>query len=358
MVNHMNKLFDIFHGRGIGCGCPCYIIAEMSANHGGDLEQALDIVRSAHRAGADCLKVQTYTADTLTIDSKKDIFQIRKGNWTGETLYELYKRAYTPWEWQPRIKEEAERLGMDFLSTPFDATAVDFLEGIGVHFYKIASFEAVDIPLIRYVAQKGKPIVLSTGMASLEEIEEAVATIRSTGNNKICVLRCSSAYPAISKDMNLRIIPFLREHLGVEVGLSDHSSGHVAAVAAVALGATVIEKHFCLSRSIETADSSFSMEPDEFRAMVDAVRTTEKALGSIDFSVSQKEQQNMVFRRSLFVVKAIKKGEIFSPENVRSIRPAHGLKPKHYDAIIGKKASEDMEAGTPLDWSLVEGGNQ
>ncbi len=350
--------FMIHEKRGLGADWPVYIIAEMSANHGGSLEKALEIVRAAKVAGANCLKIQTYTADTLTIDCDREPFQIRKGNWAGETLYQLYQRAYTPWEWQSQIKEEAERLGMDFLSTPFDPTASDFLEEMGVHFYKIASFEAVDIPLIRHIARKGKPIILSTGMASLEEIMDAVEAIRGEGNDQICLLRCSSAYPAIPEDMNLRIIPFLRDHLDLPVGLSDHSEGHVAAVAATALSAAVIEKHFCLSREEETADSAFSMEPHEFREMVCAVRATEKAMGKLDFTVSDKERESMVFRRSLFVVKSIRKGDAFTAENVRSIRPAQGLKPKHYDQVIGRMATVDIEAGMPLEWSHIYGSEE
>lgn len=349
----MAQSFMIHEKRGLGTGWPTYVIAEMSANHGGELQRALEIVGAAKAAGADCLKIQTYTADTLTIDCDKEPFQIRKGNWAGETLHQLYRRAYTPWEWQPRIKEEAERLGMDFLSTPFDTTAVDFLEEMGVHFYKIASFEAVDIPLIRYIAGKQKPIILSTGMASLEEIMDAVQAIREAGNDRICLLRCSSSYPAIPEDMNLRIIPFLREYLDLPVGLSDHSQGHIAAVAAAALGGAVIEKHFCLSRQEETADSGFSMEPHEFEQMVEAVRAVERALGRIDFTVSPRERESMVFRRSLFAVRDIEPGECLTSENVRSIRPGYGMKPKEFDRLMGRRAAGAVPRGTPLDWSLI-----
>lgn len=353
----MADSIQISPNRQIGEGYPCYIIAEMSANHGGSLDQALEIVRAAKSAGADCLKIQTYTADTLTIDSDLPWFRINQGNWAGESLYQLYQRAYTPWEWQSRIKEETEKLGMDFLSTPFDTTAVDFLDNIGVDFYKVASFEAVDIPLIRYIAKKGKPIILSTGMASLEEIAEAVAAVREAGNNHLCLLRCSSAYPAIPENMNLKIIPFLRTAFDLPVGLSDHSAGYTAAVAAVALGAAVIEKHFCISRDFETADSSFSMNLKEFSEMVRSIREAEKAMGRVDFSISQKEQESAVFRRSLFIVKAIKQGEQLTAEHVRSIRPAHGLKPKHYDAVLGRRVRKDLEAGTPLSWALLEDGD-
>lgn len=341
------------NGRFIGAKNPVYIIAEMSANHGGSFQNAIDILHAAKEAGADCIKLQTYTADTMTINSDKSFFQINQGPWQGESLYQLYQRAYTPWEWQADLKKEAEKIGLDFLSTPFDETATDFLEEIGVDFYKIASFEAVDIPLIRYIARKGKPIILSTGMASIEEIAEAVSAIRDEGNSSLCLLRCSSAYPAIPEYMNLKIIPFLRDAFELPVGLSDHSAGHVAAVAATALGAAVIEKHFCITRDIVTPDSAFSMNIEEFREMVQAVRATEKSMGRVDFSISKKEQDNMTFRRSLFVVRPIKSGESFTTENVRSIRPAHGLKPKYLSGILGKIAVRDIDAGEPLTWPMI-----
>lgn len=348
----MDKIINI-NGRLIGEGQPTYIIAEMSANHGGDFNRAIEIIHAAKESGADCIKIQTYTADTLTIDSDKEYFQIKKGTWKGENLYSLYKRAYTPWEWQARLKEEADKIGIDFLSTPFDKTAVDFLEELGLHFYKIASFEVVDIPLIKYVASKGKPIIISTGMATLGEIEDAVNTVKSQGNENLCLLKCSSAYPAIPADMNLKTIKYLEKTFGVIAGLSDHSMGSVAAVTAVAMGAKVIEKHFCLSRQIETADSSFSMEPQEFKQMVEDIRAAERAIGKVSYTISEKEEASRVFRKSIFVVKDIKKGEIFTEENIRVIRPGYGLAPKYYEDILGKISTKDIERGTPLDWGMI-----
>lgn len=332
-----------------------YIIAEMSANHAGKLENALAIVHAAKDAGADCLKIQTYTPDTITIPCDAEPFQIHGGLWDGYTLHDLYKDAYTPWEWQPIIKAECEKVGIDFLSTPFDPTAVDFLEDIGVEFYKIASFELVDIPLIEYVASKGKPIIMSTGMGDLEEIRDAVEAARAYNDEKLVLLKCSSAYPAVPNDMNLKTMQDMHARFDVEVGLSDHSMGSVAAITAVAMGAKVIEKHFCLSREIDNPDAAFSMEPAEFRAMVDDIRTAEKAIGCICYERSEKEKGNLPFRRSLFAVKDIKAGEMLTKENVRSIRPANGIKPKYYKDIIGKTAKEDIPFGTPLTMSLLKG---
>ncbi len=346
---------DIRLGRKyVGSDTPCYIIAEMSANHAGEIERALEIVRAAKAAGADCIKIQTYTADTITLDCDNEYFKIKEGKWRGENLHELYQKAYTPWEWQARIKEEAEKMGLDFLSTPFDRTAVDFLEGLGVSFYKIASFEVVDIPLIKYVASKGKPIVMSTGMATLGEIEEAVQTIRANGDPEFCLLRCSSAYPAIPEDMNLKSLKTLSEIFQAPVGLSDHSMGMVAAVTAVALGAKVIEKHFCISRKIENPDASFSMEPEEFRQMVDAIRETEKAMGQVSFDVSEGEKASRALRKSIFISESVRKGDILSERNIRVVRPANGLEPKHFEDVLGKRFLEDFEAGTPLRWNMFD----
>ncbi len=338
----------------IGEEYPTYIIAEMSANHAGDINRAIDIIHSAKESGANCIKIQTYTPDTMTIDSDKRWFQIKKGTWSGENLYKLYQKAYTPWEWQGRLKEEAEKIGLDFLSTPFDKSSVDFLEELGVKFYKIASFEVTDIPLIKYIAQKKKPIVMSTGMATLEEIEEAVAAIKSAGNEALCLLRCSSAYPAIPEDMNLKIIKHLSDTFNVITGLSDHSMGSLAAVAAVAMGAKVIEKHYCISREIENPDASFSMEPQEFKNMVEDIRSVERAIGQVNYEVSKKEQESKIFRRSIFVVKDIAQNEVFSEENIRIIRPAYGIAPKYIDDILGRKATMSIERGTPLEWKMVE----
>ena len=283
-------------GRMIGDGYPAYIIAEMSANHSGSIERAKEIIREAKRCGADCVKIQTYTPDTLTIDCHNQYFQVGNGTWEGENLYNLYGKAYTPWEWQRELKEEADRVGIDFFSTPFDKTSVDFLEEIGVEFYKIASFEMIDLPLLKYVASKGKPIIMSTGMGSLEEIKEAVEAIYEEGNTQLALLKCSSAYPAISNDMNLKTIVDMKERFGVPVGLSDHSMGHLGAATAVAMGANIIEKHFCISREIENPDASFSMNPQEFKEMVDTIRQVEMAKGQVYYGVSSQEESSLVFR--------------------------------------------------------------
>ena len=332
---------------------PCYLIAEMSANHAGDLSRALEIVHAAKEAGADCIKTQTYTADTLTINCANDYFSIHEGPWKGRTLYDLYQEAHTPWDWLARIKQEADKLGLDYLSTPFDRTAVDFLAELGVNSYKVASFELNDLPLLRYIAAQGKPVIASTGMASLGEIERAVRTVREAGNSDLCLLKCSSAYPAPPDDMNLRTIPHLAETFGVAVGLSDHTLGSAAAVAAVVLGACVIEKHFCLSRSIPNPDAAFSMEPAEFRQMHDDIRAVERAMGKVQYGVSAAEEGSAAFRRSLFIVQDMKAGETFTAENLRSIRPGYGLAPRHYDAVIGRRASGDICRGTPLAWNLI-----
>ena len=334
-----------------------YMIAEMSANHAGSFERAKDIIYAAKYAGADCIKIQTYTADTLTIDCNNEYFHIDNGTWRGDTLYNLYKKAYTPWEWQADLKEEADKIGIDFLSTPFDNTSVDFLDKIGIEFYKIASFELVDIPLIEYVASKGKPIIMSTGMGTLGEIEEAVNAIKRQGNNQIYLLKCSSAYPAISENMNLNTMVNMKQTFGVPVGLSDHSMGSIGAVTAVAMGASIIEKHFCISRDIENPDSSFSMEKDEFKKMVDDIRNVEKAKGYIRYGVTDEERDSIIFRKSIFVVKDIKKGEEITKDNVRVIRPGYGLQPKYYNNILGKKALEDIERGTPFSFDLVGEGD-
>lgn len=339
--------------REIGAQAPAYIIAEMSANHAGSIENAKKIIHAAKAAGADCVKIQTYTADTITIDCNKPYFHIGEGTWNGENLYQLYQKAYTPWEWQAGLKKEAESIGLDFFSTPFDKTSVDFLEDIGVGFYKIASFEIVDIPLIKYVASKGKPIIMSTGMSTIGEIEDAVNAVRSQGNNQLALLRCASAYPAITDEMNLMTMKNMAEVFHVPVGLSDHSMGSVGAVAAVALGANIIEKHFCLDRAIENPDSSFSMNPEEFAQMVRDVRQAEKAIGKVSYGATEQEKSNVTFRRSIFCVKDIKKGEKLTEENVRVIRPGHGMKPKFYEEILGQVALQDIERGTPMSWGLI-----
>jgi pseudaminic acid synthase len=338
--------------RTIGPGHPCYIIAEMSANHGQSFEQALAIVHAAKQAGADAIKLQTYTPNTLTIDCDRNCFQVGKGTiWEGNSLYKLYSEAFTPWDWQPKLKAEAEALGMDCFSTPFDATAVDFLESMKVKCHKIASFELVDLPLIRKVALTSKPIIMSTGMATLSEIEEAVTTARSSGCTQLALLKCNSGYPAPPEEMNLRTIPHLAEAFGVVPGLSDHTLEVAVPVAAVTLGACIIEKHFTLSRATPGPDNAFSLEPAEFRAMVDAVRVTEKALGQVRYAVSAKEAASRAFRKSLFVVEDIAAGEPLTTRNVRCIRPADGLHPRHLDAVLASHAAVDLGRGTPLKLS-------
>lgn len=341
--------------REIGAGRPAYVIAEMSANHAGSLARAKEIIHAAKEAGADCVKIQTYTPDTLTIDCDNRYFHISEGTWDGENLYHLYEKAYTPWEWQPELKEEAARAGIDFLSTPFDRTSVDFLEELGMGFYKIASFELVDLPLISYVASKGKPVIMSTGMGSLGEIEEAVEAVRSAGNSQLALLRCASAYPAITDDMNLKTMQNMAEVFGVPVGLSDHSMGSVGAVTAVALGASIIEKHFCIDRSIENPDASFSMNPKEFAQMVQDIRQAQKAVGRVKYGVAEQEKESIVFRRSVFCVKDIKKGEKLTEENIRVIRPGYGMEPKYYRQALGQQALQDISRGTPLRFEMIGG---
>ena len=327
-----------------------YIIAEMSANHCGDKDLAKKIIKTAKEIGADAVKVQTYTADTITINCQNKEFQIAdEGNlWKGENLYSLYQKAYTPWEWQGELKAYADEIGIDFFSTPFDFTAVDFLESIDVPCYKIASFEAMDYPLIKYAAKCGKPMIISTGVSSLEEIQGAIDACKSVGNNDITLLKCTSAYPAQLKDMNILTIRDMIERFapqGVKIGLSDHSMSNIPSITAVALGAKVVEKHFTLDRKLGGADAGFSLEPEEFKSLVQVIRDTEKALGKVSYKIDEK---NRKFARSLYVVKDIKKGEKFTPENVRSIRPANGLHPKHYETIIGKTATKDYKFGYPL----------
>lgn len=331
-----------------------YVIAEMSANHNGSLETAKEIVRAIKETGADCVKVQTYTADTITMDCKNEYFTLQGGTWDGLNLYDLYKNAYMPWEWQAELKKEAEELGLDFFSTPFDPTSVDFLESIDIPFYKIASFEVVDIPLIKKVAATGKPIIMSVGMASLAEIDEAVRIIKESGN-KLALLKCSSAYPAVPEKMNLKTIQHLQETFKVPVGLSDHSMGSVSAVTAVALGAKIIEKHFCLSRDFGGPDSSFSMEPAEFKQMVLDVNMAAKAVGEVAYRVSEEERSNYAVRKSIFVSKDIKAGEILTPENIRVVRPGYGMSPKFYEEVLGRKALRDLSFGEPLDMGMFGG---
>lgn len=329
-----------------------YVISEMSANHAGKLENALEIVRQAAKAGADCVKIQTYTADTLTIDCDNEYFRIKGGLWDGYKLYDLYKEAGTPWEWQERIRQECEACGVDFLSTPFDRTAVDFLEGIGCEAYKIASFELVDIPLIEYTASKGKPMIISCGMGTIEEIQDALNACKRHGNDKVVLLKCCSEYPANWDDMHLSNIPDMIRSFNVPVGLSDHSIGSLAAVVGVGLGACVIEKHVCISRSIQSADSGFSMEIEEFKRMIQDVRNAKRICGTTYYGPTPGES-DYKFRRSLFAVKDIKKGERFTEENVRSIRPSQGLAPKYYPAVLGRTSLRDINFGEALEKDMV-----
>jgi pseudaminic acid synthase len=341
--------------RCVGSGHPVYIVAELSANHNQSFDQAVKIIHAAKAAGADVVKLQTYTPDTITIASDREYFRINGGTiWDGRTLHELYAEAYTPWEWQPKLKQVANDLGLDLFSTPFDPTAVDFLEEMNVPAHKVASFELVDIPLVKKIARTGKPLIISTGMATFEEIEEAVAAARQAGATQIALLKCTSAYPAAPDDMNLRTIPELASRFGVPAGLSDHTLGIAVPVAAVALGACIIEKHITLSRALKGPDSEFSLEPQEFKAMVDEVRTAERALGKVQFGGGIQEASSRVFRRSLFVVQDVKQGQLLSDQNIRSIRPAHGLHTRHLPQVLGKRASRDIEQGTPLSWDLVE----
>jgi pseudaminic acid synthase len=340
--------------RQIGVGHPVYVVAELSANHNQDFDQAVRLIEAAKECGADAVKVQTYTPDTITIRSDREFFHIRGGTlWDGRTLYELYGEACTPWDWQPKLKQVADDLKLDFFSSAFDSTAVDFLESMVVPAYKLASCELIDIPLLQTISRTGKPLIISTGMATIEEIDEAVATARQAGAGQIALLRCNSAYPALPGEMNLRTIPELIRRFEVPVGLSDHTMDIAVPVAAVALGACIIEKHFTLSRSLKGPDSAFSLEPAEFKVMVEAVRVAEKSLGEIHFGLTDSERSSRVFRRSLFVVQDVRQGEPFSAENVRSIRPGHGLHTRHLPQIVGKRASRDIEKGTPLNWDLV-----
>jgi len=315
-----------------------FIIAELSANHNQSFDLAMQTVKAAKEVGADAIKLQTYTADTITLDCENEHFQIKSGTlWDGQTLYKLYQKAFTPWEWQPRLKSYAESLGLICFSSPFDKTAVDFLEKMNVSAYKVASFEITDIPLIEYIASKQKPVIISTGIATFEEINEAIAACRRVGNDEIALLKCTSAYPAPLEEANLLTIPDMAAKFGCLVGLSDHTMGDIASVVAVSLGARIIEKHFILDRKIGGPDSDFSMEPAEFKTMVDLIRNVEKTLGAVSYEITEKVAKSRVFARSLFVVKNIQKGEIFTEENVRSIRPFAGISPKFLNEILGNE---------------------
>ncbi|MFD0863144.1 pseudaminic acid synthase [Sungkyunkwania multivorans] len=337
----------------VGGDHPCFIIAELSANHNGNLEIAIETIRAAKRAGADAIKLQTYTPDTLTIDCDNQHFKIEEGTlWDGKTLYELYAEAYTPWEWHQTLFDTAKEEGLICFSSPFDDTAVDFLEDLDVPAYKIASFEIQDIPLISYAASKGKPIIMSTGIASEEDIALAISTCKKAGNEEIIILKCTSAYPAPLELANLRTIEDMKSRFNVEIGFSDHTYGYLAPAIATTLGAKVIEKHFILDRSVGGPDADFSLDEKDFTAMVHAIRDTEKLLGRASYELSERVEKNRKFARSLFIVEDVKKGETLTNKNVRSIRPGYGMHPKHYDEIMGKRFDQDFDRGTPLEESM------
>lgn len=333
----------------------CFIIAELSANHGGEISIAIETVRAAKRAGADAIKIQTYTADTITLNSRKEWFKINQDtHWDGQYLHDLYKEASLPWDWHEELFKVAKEEGLICFSSPFDNTAVDLLESLNTPIYKIASFEITDIPLIKYVASKGKPIIISTGIAEIADIELAIETCKSVGNNQITILKCTSAYPAEPSDANLLTIPDIKERFGVETGLSDHTMGIEGPVVAVALGAKVIEKHFILDKSIGGPDAHFSLDETEFTEMVKAVRKTELMLGKVDYKMTEKKKKSRQFSRSLFIVEDVKSGDTLTEDNIRSIRPGFGMHPKHLSDILGKKFNENFEKGTPLDFSQFD----
>lgn len=339
----------------IGLSHPPFIIAEMSGNHNQSLERSLQIVEAAAKAGAHAIKLQTYTADTMTLDIKKNEFYIDdpKSLWNGKSLYELYQEAHTPWEWHKKIFDRANELGLIAFSTPFDATAVDFLEDLKVPAYKVASFENIDIPLLKKIAHTGKPIIMSTGMASLSELDESVKTIRENGCEQIILLKCTSAYPADPADINLKTIPHLKEFFDLPVGLSDHTLGIGVSLAAVSLGAVVLEKHFTLSRAEGGVDSAFSLEPNELKRLVEESKFAWQALGKVNYALTEKEKTSRQFRRSLYITEDMKTGDVISQNNLRAIRPGLGLPPKFYDKLLGKKVTCDVRRGTPVSWSLI-----
>jgi N-acetylneuraminate synthase len=341
------------NGRMIGAGQPMYIVAEMSGNHNQDFDRAVRQIEVAKEAGADAVKLQTYTPDTLTIDSDKPHFRIEGTSWDGRNLYDLYGEAHTPWAWHPRLKAVADGIGLTLFSTPFDDTAVDFLEEVGVSAYKVASFEIVDLPLIRRVARTGKPTIISTGMSTLAEIAEAVDAFRQAGGGQFALLKTTSAYPAEPDDMHLRTIPHLGSAFGVPSGLSDHTLSLTVPVAAAAVGGSILEKHYTLARADGGPDSEFSLEPHELKTMIVGIREAERALGRIHYGPADQERDSIVFRRSLFIVEDVRAGEQFTSRNVRSIRPGYGLHTRHLDEVLGRSARVDVERGTPLEWSHV-----
>lgn len=339
--------------REIGTECSPYVVAEMSANHNGNIENAFKIIEAAKLAGADAVKLQTYRSDTITLDSDAEEFQIHGGLWDGKTLYQLYDEAHTPWEWHAPLFEHARKLGITIFSSPFDSTAVDLLEDLNAPAYKIASFEAVDLPLIKYVASTGKPMIISTGMADAQEIQEAIDAAGAGGCKELAILHCVSGYPAPATDYKLRTLPDMMQRYGLVTGLSDHTMDNATAIAAVALGASIIEKHFTLDRHGGGPDDSFSLEPAELAALCRDCKTAWQALGQVDYGRKSSELGNVKFRRSLYFVKDMRAGEIISPDAVRSVRPGFGLPPKHYDTVVGKRIKHDVIAGTPLAWDLL-----
>ena len=341
--------------RYVGVGEKTFIVAEVSGNHLQDFERAKEIIRAAKEAGADAVKLQTYTADTITLDCDNEYFQITQGTiWDGTTLHKLYEEAFTPWEWQPELMKYANELGMECFSSPFDHTAVDFMEQMNMPAYKIASFEINDIPLIRKIARLGKPIIFATGIAYLEDMERALRVCKEEGNAQVIMLKCTSAYPSPYESMNLKVIPHMAQMFDCVTGLSDHSMGTAVAVASVALGAKMVEKHLTLSRADGGPDAAFSMEPAEFKKMVDEIRIVEKAVGKVTYELTEQQVRSREDGRSLFVVKDIKAGEELTEENIRSIRPAFGMHTMYYEEVLGKKAKADIAKGTPLEWGLLE----
>jgi pseudaminic acid synthase len=333
----------------IGDGQPCFIIAEMSGNHNQSFERAKELVDAATEAGVDAIKLQTYTADTMTVDCDKEDFQVKVNKaWKGRTLYNLYEWAHTPWEWQPKLKKYAESKGLIFFSTPFDETAVDFLEKLDVPLYKVASFETNHIPLLKKIGKTHKPVIISRGLTKLEEIEEALETLKKSGSKELALLHCVSSYPAKYNQMNLKTIPDIQKRFSIISGLSDHTVGMETSIAAVALGASIIEKHFTLSRKDGGPDAQFSLEKDELKILVKTIRNIEKSLGKPNYKIEKKEAENRVFKRSIYVTKDIKKGEKFTPQNIRVIRPGYGLHPRYYEKLLGKKSIKNLTRGTAM----------
>lgn len=350
----MNKKIKIENHIISDCS-PAYIIAEMSGNHNMDFNRAVRIMEAAKESGADAIKIQTYTADTITLNCDSPYFQITQGTlWDGKTLHKLYEEAYTPWEWQPKLKEIANEMGLDFFSSPFDGTSVDFLEEMNVPAYKVASFEITDIPLIKKIASLGKPVIISTGIAKLSDIELALETCRQAGNEDVILLKCCSAYPTPYEDINLRTMVSMAETFDCLTGLSDHTMGSTVAGASVALGGRVVEKHLTLSRAEGGVDSAFSMEPQEFKKMVDDIRIIEKALGKVTYDLTDKQLAEREHCRSLFIAKDMKAGEVFTAENLRSVRPGFGLHTKYYEEILGQKVKKDVALGMPMSWDLID----